>query len=65
MNLFPQWLNRLRPAIGAGVALGGAYVVALFAWGASPRTLSVGFAPEQPVPFSHALHAGELGLDCR
>jgi hypothetical protein len=25
----------------------------------------VGYAPEQPVAYSHALHAGELGLDCR
>ncbi|MBL8862945.1 MAG: cytochrome c3 family protein [Planctomycetes bacterium] len=65
MNLFPQWLNRARPALGIGAAAGGLYVVGLFAWGASPRTLTVGYAPEQPVPFSHALHAGELGLDCR
>ncbi len=26
---------------------------------------SVGVAPEQPVPFSHKHHSGELGLDCR
>lgn len=25
----------------------------------------VGWAPEQPVPFSHAHHVGGLGLDCR
>lgn len=25
----------------------------------------VGVAPEQPVPFSHKHHSGELGLDCR
>jgi hypothetical protein len=25
----------------------------------------VGFAPEQPAPFSHQLHAGELRMDCR
>ena len=24
-----------------------------------------GIRPKQPVPFSHALHAGELGMDCR
>lgn len=24
-----------------------------------------GFAPEQPIAFSHRLHAGELGIDCR
>lgn len=23
-----------------------------------------GYAPAQPIPFSHRLHAGELGLDC-
>lgn len=30
-----------------------------------PQTTDVGYRPVQPVPFSHALHAGELGLDCR
>ena len=25
----------------------------------------VGYAPAQPIAFSHKLHAGELGLDCR
>lgn len=65
MNIFPRWFNGLRFLAG-GLALGGGvYVVALFAWGASPATVSTGYAPEQPVPFSHALHAGELGLDCR
>ena len=31
----------------------------------SPSYTDVGYQPLQPVPFSHALHAGELGLDCR
>lgn len=31
----------------------------------SPEYTDVGYAPEQPVPYSHKLHAGELGLDCR
>ncbi|HID24766.1 MAG TPA: cytochrome C [Planctomycetaceae bacterium] len=31
----------------------------------SPQTWRVGYSPKQPVPFSHALHAGQLGLDCR
>lgn len=65
MNVFPKWINRVRILAGAGAVLGGGYVVTLFAYGASPKTLNVGYAPEQPVPFSHALHAGELGLDCR
>lgn len=64
-NVFPRWLNHLRVLMGAGALFGAAYVVTLFAYGASPRTQNVGYSPEQPVPFSHALHAGELGLDCR
>ncbi len=24
-----------------------------------------GFAPDQPIPFSHKIHAGEVGIDCR
>ena len=36
------------------------------AWyGGSPQTTDVGYAPHQPVQYSHALHAGELGIDCR
>jgi hypothetical protein len=31
----------------------------------SPYLTRVGLAQEQPVPFSHQQHAGELGLDCR
>lgn len=65
MNAFPKWCNTLKPWIGVGAALGATYVVALVAYGAAPQTLSVGFSPTQPVPFSHALHAGELGMDCR
>lgn len=28
-------------------------------------TLNTGYAPIQPVPFSHAIHAGQLKMDCR
>jgi menaquinone reductase, multiheme cytochrome c subunit len=41
------------------------YVVGVIAFGASPKTTDVGYQPAQPIEFSHALHAGELGLDCR
>ena len=39
-----------------GVALG---------YYATDSNLEVGYAPVQPVEFSHKLHAGDLGLDCR
>ena len=31
----------------------------------SPEYTDVGYMPHQPVPYSHKLHVGELGLDCR
>jgi menaquinone reductase, multiheme cytochrome c subunit len=63
--LFPPWANYLLPAIGV-LAIGGAvYVPVVIGLGASPRTTDVGYMPEQPVPYSHALHAGQLGIDCR
>lgn len=47
-------------------AVGGLLaVIFMFAWWASPKYTDVGFSPDQPVAFSHKLHAGELGMDCR
>ena len=63
--VFPRWANKTR--VLAGVILGGAPIYLTFVvwYGASPRTTDVGYQPKQPVPYSHALHAGRLGLDCR
>ncbi len=62
---FPPWTARLGPLLPA-IATGAlVYLVGLFWYGASPQALDVGYAPKQPVPYSHALHAGELGIDCR
>lgn len=63
--VFPRWANKTRSL--AGVLLGAAplYLTGLIWYGASPKTTDVGYEPRQPVPYSHALHVGELGLDCR
>ena len=63
--VFPRWSNALLPAVGAVGLVVPLYVVFVVAYGFSPLTTDVGYQPIQPVPFSHALHAGELGLDCR
>lgn len=50
----------MRTIVGlgaAGIAVGGVAVFALAHRPAAP--------PPQPVPFSHAIHAGDLALDCR
>jgi hypothetical protein len=39
--------------------------VFVVAYGFSPQTTDVGYEPDQPVAFSHEMHAGQLGLDCR
>ena len=64
--VFPKWLDSLRPLVAVtlfGVA--PVYATVLIWYGGSPRTTDVGYEPEQPVPYSHALHAGQLGIDCR
>jgi hypothetical protein len=42
-----------------------AAAVGLGSWLFHPRQTEVGYAPVQPVPYSHKLHAGDLGMDCR
>ncbi|MCU0224229.1 MAG: cytochrome c family protein [Acidobacteria bacterium] len=63
--VFPKWSNLLRPALAVLMIGGPLYLTALAWYGGSPKTLDIGYAPVQPVPYSHALHAGKLGLDCR
>lgn len=62
---FPRWSNRIRDLIGVGVGLGAIYASVIVNYGFSPIATDVGYQPIQPVPFSHAIHAGKLGLDCR
>ena len=65
MQLFPRSLNFLPLALAVGAGGAGAGVTGLIWYYFSPKNLQVGYAPEQPVPYSHKLHAGELGIDCR
>ena len=62
---FPEWTETLKKWVNL-LALGApVYLVALVAYGVTPDAIRIGYMPEQPVPYSHALHAGELGMDCR
>jgi hypothetical protein len=65
MQLCPRSLNKL-PLVAA--VAGGVVTTALVLgvwYYLSPKNLIVGYAPTQPVPYSHRLHVGQLGLDCR
>jgi hypothetical protein len=63
--VFPRWANKTVHIAGAVLGIAPLYLIGLIWYGASPQTLDVGYAPTQPIPYSHALHAGELGIDCR
>jgi hypothetical protein len=54
---------RLFLVLGPAVLVGAAALA--FALARSDGAWAVGRAAPQPIPFSHALHAGGLGLDCR
>lgn len=64
-NIFPKWTNLVVPFLLLGAMAGLPYKLLLIGLGANPTTVNVGYAPEQPIPYSHALHVGQLGLDCR
>lgn len=63
--IFPRWTNKLPAAIGVGAPLALVGVVGAVWYWFSPLYTDVGYRPQQPVAFSHALHAGDLGMDCR
>lgn len=65
-QLFPRSANTLVRLTLAGFVLGvTGLVCALSGINASSYMTRVGTALDQPVPFSHQHHAGELGIDCR
>ena len=63
--VFPRWANFLLPFIIVNVLGAALYVPTFAALAASPETLNIGYEPIQPVAYSHALHVGQLGMDCK
>jgi menaquinone reductase, multiheme cytochrome c subunit len=61
----PEWLNRARPLVGAVLIGVPVYLVFLLYAGGSPQTTDVGYMPGQPVAYSHQVHVGKMGMDCR
>lgn len=64
-DLFPKWTNKLPAFLALGAAAGGLCVVLAVSFWFSPKNTDVGYQPFQPIPYSHKLHAGTLGMDCR
>jgi len=56
--MLPLWVIVGLLTIGGMVTAGVTYYF-------TPKYTRVGYTPSQPVPFSHKIHAGQLGMDCR
>ena len=63
-QIFPPSFNKLPLAAAIVGGLVPVLAVAGIWYFFSPWYTDVGYQPVQPVPYSHKLHVGELGLDC-
>lgn len=66
----PQIFHRAFNTISLVTIYGSVLFLALAGWmiytlARSPYATNAGITVEQPVPFSHAHHVNELGIDCR
>jgi hypothetical protein len=64
-QIFPKWTNRVPVLVLGGLLLSTPVAVVAIGYYASPEFTDVGYRPVQPIPYSHKLHAGEMGIDCR
>jgi hypothetical protein len=63
--LFPRWANGVPRMIAIALVCVVTLLVAAFWYWGTDKYLSVGYSPVQPIEFSHKVHAGDLGMDCR
>ena len=63
--IFPKWTNQIPFLLPTGLVLVGGVVSAAVTVYCTPKNTRVGYEPVQPVPFSHKIHTGQLGMDCR
>lgn len=64
-QIFPEWTNKVPYYLAGGIIIFIIACIGLIWYYFSPKYTDVGYRPEQPVPYSHKLHAGDLGMDCR
>ena len=64
-NIFPKWSNAVPVRLLIALLLLGTAVTAGVTYYFTPKYTKVGYMPVQPVAYSHKLHVGQLGLDCR
>lgn len=64
-QIFPKWTNQVpRKILISLIVVANALIFTVWYF-FSPNYTDVGYAPTQPVPYSHKLHVDKLGLDCQ
>lgn len=64
-NFFPRWVNWIPLKVIFGLTVVGMLAVPAIWYTATQKYTRVGYQPQQPIPFDHSIHAGQLGMDCR
>jgi hypothetical protein len=62
--IFPKSSDLILKVVGAVIGLGAVSGIAAFTYFSYPTVIDTGYEPQQPVAYSHKLHAGELGINC-
>lgn len=62
--IFPKSSDIILKVLGAVVALGAVGATAAYTYYTWPTVIDTGYQPAQPIPYSHKLHAGQMGIDC-
>ena len=62
--IFPKSSDIILKVAGLVIALGAVGATAAYTYYTWPTVIDTGYQPAQPIPYSHKLHAGQMGIDC-
>jgi hypothetical protein len=62
--IFPKSSDIILKVAGLVIALGAVGATAAYTYYTWPTVIDTGYQPVQPIPYSHKLHAGQMGIDC-
>jgi len=63
--IFPKNSRTIAAKAAVGVLLMAGMATGAVWYYGTPKYSRVGYEPTQPIPFSHKIHVGQVGLDCR